>query len=272
MKIITLNKKNILTLMCCVLIGAVLLTVLFSTTSQVISTATEPRDIPIYCVECNEKKVAISFDAAWGNEQTENLLDILKEKGVKSTFFLVGEWVEKYPESVKAIAAQGHDVGNHSGTHPYMTKLSSGDMTSEIRSCNEKIRTLTGRTPTLFRPPYGDYNNAVVKAVKSQDMYCVQWDVDSLDWKDPSPQDMVDRITSKIQNGSIILMHNGAKNTPEALPLIIDAVRAKGYEFVPISELILQGDYTTDHEGRMHPEVAETENTTSPTDTSATAQ
>lgn len=270
MKIITLNKKNLLTLMCCVLIGAVLLTVLFSTTSQVISTATEPRDIPIYCVECNEKKVAISFDAAWGNEQTDTLLDILKEKDVKASFFLVGEWVEKYPESVKAIAAQGHDVGNHSSTHPYMTKLSSEDMASEIRSCNEKIQALTGMTPTLFRPPYGDYNNAVVKAVKNQNMYCIQWDVDSLDWKDPTAEDMVDRITSKIQNGSIILMHNGAKNTPQALPLIIDAVRAEGYEFVPISELLPSGDYTTDHEGRMH--TAEAEDTTSLTNTSAVTQ
>lgn len=232
--------------------GAIALTITIRTASKAITTATEPRDIPIYCVETEEKKVAISFDAAWGNEQTETLLKILEEKGVKSTFFLVGEWVEKYPESVKLIAEKGHDVENHSSTHAYMTKLSTEDMIKEITACNEKIEELTGKAPTLFRPPYGDYNNEVVRAVKGAGMYCVQWDIDSLDWKDPTPQQMVERITAKLTPGSIILMHNGAKNTPEALPMIIDAVRAQGYEFVPISEILLEGDYTTDHEGRMH--------------------
>lgn len=251
MKIYTLTKNKILVVLSCILLGAIALTVTFRTTAKIITTATEPRDIPIYCVDRDDKKVAISFDAAWGNEQTETLLEILKEKQVKATFFLVGDWVEKYPESVKQIANQGHDVENHSSTHPYMTKLSSEEQLSEIKNCNDKIKELTGKTPTLFRPPYGDYDNSVVKSVKDSGMYCIQWDIDSLDWKDPTPSQMVERITSKLTSGSIILMHNGAKNTPEALPQIIDAVRAQGYEFVPISEIILEGEYTTDHEGRM---------------------
>ena len=252
MKIFTFTKKSLIVLFASVLLGAAALTVAFSTTARFVSTATEQRDIPIYCVESEKKVVAISFDAAWGNEQTETLLNILKEKNVKSTFFLVGDWVEKFPDSVKSIAKDGHDVGNHSSTHPYMTQLSAEKMKEEIQSCNEKIKALTGNTPTLFRPPYGDYNNAVVGAVRAENMYCIQWDIDSLDWKDPTPQQMVERITAKLTPGSIILMHNGAKNTPEALPLIIDAVRAEGYEFVPISELLPKGNYTTDHEGRMH--------------------
>lgn len=252
MKFITFTRRSLLVLFSCILLGAAALTITVRTTSKAISAATEPRDIPIYCVDRNDKEVAISFDAAWGNEQTDTLLEILKEKNVTATFFLVGDWVEKYPESVKKIAAMGHDVENHSDTHPYMTKLSSEDMAKEIKNCNDKIEELTGKRPTLLRPPYGDYNNQVVKAVKEQGMYCIQWDIDSLDWQDPTPQQMVERITSKLTSGSIILMHNGAKNTPEALPQIIDAVRAQGYEFVPISEIILQGNYTTDHEGRMH--------------------
>ena len=252
MKIFTLTKNSIISIFGCVLIGALALTITMNTATEIVSTATEARDIPIYCVDRDDKKVAISFDAAWGNEQTETLLDILEEKQVTATFFLVGDWVEKFPESVKSIAQHGHDVGNHSDTHPYMTKLSDEEKTAELQNCNEKIKELIGKSPTLFRPPYGDYDNAVVKAVKNRNMYCVQWDVDSLDWKDPSPAQMVERITSKLTSGSIILMHNGAKNTPEALPQIIDAVRAEGYEFVPISELIPEGDYTTDHEGRMH--------------------
>ncbi len=251
MKFLTITKKSLLMLFSCILLGAIALTVTVKTTSKAVATAAQPRDIPIYCVDRDDKKVAISFDAAWGNEQTKTLLEILEEKKVTATFFLVGDWVSKYPDSVKAIANKGHDVENHSNTHPYMTKLSTEEKASEIKNCNSKIEELTGKCPALFRPPYGDYDNAVVKAVKEQNMYCIQWDIDSLDWKDPTPQQMVERITSKLTSGSIILMHNGAKNTPEALPMIIDAVRAEGYEFVPISEIILQGNYTTDHEGRM---------------------
>lgn len=252
MKIYTLTKTKLLVILSCFLLGAIALTVTLRTTAKIVATATEPRDIPIYCVDRDDKKVAISFDAAWGNEQTETLLQILKEKNVTASFFLVGDWVSKYPDSVKSIANHGHDVENHSNTHAYMTKLSKEEQLSEIKNCNDKIKELTGKVPTLFRPPYGDYDNSVVKSVKESNMYCIQWDIDSLDWKDPTPQQMVERITSKLTSGSIILMHNGAKNTPEALPQIIDAVRAEGYEFVPISQIILQGEYTTDHEGRMH--------------------
>lgn len=251
MKIFTLTKSSILTLFSCILIGALMLTITTGTAVNMVATAAEPRDIPIYCVDRSDNKVAISFDAAWGNEQTETLLQILKDKNVTATFFLVGDWVEKFPDSVKSIAKHGHDVENHSDTHPYMTQLSAEEKTSQLINCNDKIKKLTGKSPTLFRPPYGDYDNSVVKAAKDAGMYCVQWDIDSLDWKDPSPSEMVQRITSKLTSGSIILMHNGAKNTPEALPLIIDAVRAAGYEFVPISEILLEGEYTTDHEGRM---------------------
>lgn len=223
-----------------------------SSYSRVVTASTTERKIPIYCVEEDEKKVSISFDAAWGNEQTETLLNILDDKKVKATFFLVGEWVDKYSESVKEIAKRGHDVENHSDTHAHLPQLSDDGIKKELVDCNNKIKELTGKAPTLFRPPYGDYNNNVVSVTNDINMYCVQWDIDSLDWKDPTPQQMVDRIKSNLKNGSIILMHNGAKNTPEALPMIIDAIKAEGYELVPISQLIPKGEYYTDHEGRMH--------------------
>lgn len=271
MKIFVLTKRNIITAAICLIlavsVGAV--SILGLTKTQ--ETAESERIIPIYNVDCGDKKVvSISFDAAWGNEQTEDLLNILDGKNVKATFFLVGDWVEKYPESVKEIAAAGHDIGNHSSTHPKMTELSRDKMMEEIENCNSLIKNLTGKEVTLFRPPYGDYNNSVVETVNSCGMYCVQWDVDSLDWKDPTAQDMVDRIKSKICPGSIILMHNGATNTPEALPMIIDAVREMGYEFVPISELLLKCDYTTDHKGTMIP--AETEEKTESTTAETTKE
>lgn len=251
MKVYTVTKKGLLCVFACVLIGAMILTVGTATTTQVIATASQERQIPIYYVDTDEKVCAISFDAAWGNEQTETLLDILDKHEVKTTFFLVGEWVDKYSDSVKEIATRGHDVGNHSDTHAHMSQISLEEQKAEIENCNEKITAITGEEVTLFRPPYGEYDNNVVGTTLDCDMYCVQWNIDSLDWKDPTPQDMVERIENKLCPGSIILLHNGAKNTPEALPLIIEAIKAQGYTIVPISELLPQGEYHTDHEGKM---------------------
>ena len=251
MKFFILTKKSVTAMGICLLVAVLAGIVSLGAVTSVAPTVAEPREIPIYCVDTNEKKVAISFDAAWGNEQTEQLLNILDKYKVKTTFFLVGEWVDKYPDSVKEIAKRGHDVENHSNTHAYMTKISESEMNEEIVKCNEKIQKLTGKYPTLFRPPYGDYNNAVVKAVKSNNMYCIQWDVDSLDWQDPSPQQIVDNITKKLKNGSIVLLHNGATHTPEALPLVIEAILNEGYDIVPISEIIPKGEYQTDQEGKM---------------------
>ncbi len=253
MKVFILTRKRM------AIIGAALAVVLclgifrISDSDIAVAANASQRSIPIYCVDTDEKKVSISFDAAWGNEQTQTLLDILDKYNVKSTFFLVGDWVRNYPEDVKNIAKAGHDIGNHSNTHPYMTQLDVGGITSEIETCNNEVEELTGKKPTLFRPPYGDYDNNVVDTVKGMGMYCVQWDVDSLDWKNLSPEEMLSRIKNNIKSGSIVLMHNGAENTPKALPMIIECIQELGYEIVPISELIPKGDYTTDHTGMMIP-------------------
>lgn len=252
MKFFIFTKQRLMILGCCVIACILAVSICLSSYSGVVSASTTERKIPIYCVEKEEKVVSISFDAAWGNEQTQTLLDILDKYKVKSTFFLVGQWVEKYPDSVKDIYKAGHDVGNHSSTHPHMPQMSSKQMLDELNDCNDKVEKLIGKRPTVFRPPYGDYNNALVETVNSINMYCVQWDIDSLDWKDPTPQQMVDRIKKKLQPGSIILLHNGAKNTPEALPQIIEMIKGEGYEIVPITQILLKGAYTTDHEGRMH--------------------
>lgn len=258
MRFLILTKRRLLVLFSCVLIGALMLTVAGSTASKVVSTISEERRIPIYYVDTEEKVCALSFDAAWGNESTDALLDILDEYEVKSTFFLVASWVENYPDSVKEIAARGHDIGNHSATHPHMSELSADGIRTEIDTCNERVKELIGNSPTLFRAPYGEYNNTVVETVCDQcGMYCVQWNIDSLDWKDPTPDEMVARIGENLCPGSIILLHNGATNTPDALPKIIETIRDQGYRIVPISELLPDGDYTTDHEGKMI--VADTE-------------
>ena len=258
MRLLILTKRKLISIGFCLLTGILAATVAISSTVKAVQTANTPREIPIYHVDTDKKQVALSFDAAWGNEQTNTLLDILDKYEVKTTFFLVGAWVDNYPESVKDIADKGHDIGNHSNTHPHMTQMSSSDMTKEVEECNKKIEEITGCRPTLFRAPYGDYNNDVVKSVNGCNMYCVQWDVDSLDWKDPTPQQITQNVLKKLQDGSIILMHNGAKNTPEALPMVIEGIKEKGYEIVPISEILLKGDYYTDVNGKMCAKESET--------------
>lgn len=211
------------------------------------------RDLPIYCVDTEEKKVALSFDAAWGNEDTKTILDILKKHNVKVTFFMTGEWIEKYPEDVKAIAAAGHDLGNHSENHKQMSQLTKEECKEEIMKAHNRVKELTGIEMNLFRPPYGDYNNTLVGTARECNYYTIQWDVDSLDWKDYGVDDIVKRCTvnKKLGNGSIILMHNGAKYTPKALEVVIMGLKDQGYELVPISKLIYRGNYVIDHTGRQ---------------------
>ena len=218
---------------------------------KTLTTAGTDRKLPIYCVDKQEKKISLSFDAAWGNEDTEHLIEIFKKYNVKVTFFVVGEWVVKFPESVKALADAGHEIMNHSDTHPHMPQLSIEKMTEQINACNDKIEKITGRRPTLFRAPYGDYDNNLIDALSSLNMYCIQWDVDSLDWKDYTADKISERVLSKVRPGSICLFHNAAKHTPEALPIILEKLIADGYEIVPISQLIMTNNFTINHEGRQ---------------------
>lgn len=212
--------------------------------------ANSNKKLPIYCVETTEKKIALSFDAAWGNDDTETLINILNEYDAKATFFVVGAWVDKYPESVKQLSDAGHQVMNHSNTHPYMTKIDSVQKLDEINTCNSKIEAITGVKPNLFRAPYGDYDNATLDAAESTGMYTIQWDVDSLDWKDnATPESICKRVTSKVKNGSIVLFHNDADHTPEALGEILRCLKGEGYEFVFINDLIHKDNYEIKHDG-----------------------
>ncbi len=211
----------------------------------------QKRDLPIYNVKRDDKLVSISFDAAWGDEQTDSLLKTMETYGVKTTFFVVGDWVDKYPETVKKIHDAGHEVMNHSDTHPEMTKLSAADMAAELNTCSDKLEAITGLRPNLFRPPYGDYNNAVVGAARNAGMFTVQWNIDSLDWKDLTPQQMMDRIMPRLTPGSIILLHNGGKHTPELLPTLLEALQTQGYTVVPISKLIYTENYEIEPDGRQ---------------------
>ncbi len=211
------------------------------------------KELPIYSVETGEKKLAISFDAAWGDEFTLEILNILDKYDVKSTFFLVGFWIDKYPEHVKEIYNRGHDVGNHSTNHPYMTKLTEEQILKELNDTGNKIKKITGEKPNLFRPPFGDYNDRLINICKGNDYYVIQWDVDSLDWKELGVQPVVDRVTRNVKDGSIVLFHNNAKYILEYLPMVIERLQNEGYEIVPISQLIYKEKFHMDNTGRQKP-------------------
>ena len=193
----------------------------------------------------------------WGNEDTQTLIDIFDKYNVKVTFFVVGEWVDKYPESVKALADAGHEVMGHSNDHAHFNTLSADQIVEDINTCNDKIEKITGKRPTLFRPPFGEYDDHVITTVRGMGIEPIQWDVDSLDWKDYDAATITQRVTSSVGPGSIVLFHNAALHTPEALPDILEYLLGEGYEIVPISQLILDGeygtDYTIDHTGRQCP-------------------
>lgn len=248
MKIFVLSRKTgILYLIMLISLAALMLV----GKNAAVTTSSQNRDLPVYCVDKKEKEVALSFDAAWGNEDTEDLIEIMNKYGVKTTFFVVGGWVDKYPESIKQLADAGHEIMNHSNTHPHMTQLSAEEMKKEISECDAKIEKLTKVKPTLFRAPYGDYNNSVIQTVRETGHQTIQWDVDSLDWKNLSPGEIKERVLSKVQPGSIILFHNAALHTPEALPEIIENLQSDGYKIVKVSELVMRENYKIDPSGKQ---------------------
>lgn len=233
------------------------LCILFAThlgdTAIAVSSTYGDRELPIYSVDTDEKKISISFDAAWGAEDFPKIMEILDKHKVKTTFFMTGDWVEKYPECVKTLVKKGHDLGNHSASHPDMTKLSKEAQKEQILKVHNAVKELTGYEMELFRPPYGAYNNDVIRTCYEVKYYPIQWDVDSLDWKDLSASEIINKVCNhkSLDNGSIILCHNGAKHTAEALDEMLTILKEQGYEIVPISELIIRENFHMDATGQQ---------------------
>lgn len=199
----------------------------------------------------NAKYISISFDAAWGADDTIQILDILDKYNVKTTFFMTGGWVEDFPDMVKEIHKRGHDLGNHSQTHKHMSKLSVAEQQDEINQVSQSVKELTGYDMFLFRPPYGDYNTTLIETVYGCNYYPIQWSVDSLDWKDYGVDNIIKTVTKhkNMKDGAIVLMHNGAKYTAAALENVIKTLQADGYTIVPLSELIIRDNFHMDANG-----------------------
>ncbi len=249
----TIKLKSITFALAAVAMIAVLCTSVYYSNAYAVFYGNTPRLVPIYSVERDDKKVAITFDCAWGTEYTDQILKALEVSEVKATFFTVEFWTEKYGDFVKKISDAGHTVGTHSSTHSYMSKQNAEDIKKELTASSEAIEKITGKKVELFRAPYGDYDDELIKTASSLGYYTIQWDVDSLDWKDLSASDIAMRVINGVKSGSIILMHNNGLHTAEAVPIILETLKNKGYTFVTVDELIYKEGYIIDGTGRQKP-------------------
>jgi polysaccharide deacetylase family sporulation protein PdaB len=249
MKILCSKIKTTTKILSLSLIAIVLAGVIFVMGSGSVYFGYCYRLVPIYSVETKDKKVALTFDAAWGSDKTLKIVETLKNAGVEGTFFLVGFWIDENEDKVKKIADAGFDIGTHSETHPKMSLLSESKMSSELESSMSKITKITGKPVKFFRAPFGDYSDAVLTTATNLGLKTIQWDVDTLDWKGLSGQEIFNRVKASVKNGSIILCHNNSDHILEALPLIISYLKDNGYQMVKLSELVYEKDYIVDNNG-----------------------
>lgn len=217
---------------------------------KTVPASTQPKKLPVYCVKTEEKKIALTFDAAWGNSDTDQLIQVLKKHNAKATFFTTGEWVDKFPDDVKKLYAAGHEIQNHSDKHPHVAKISEKELIADTKACDDKIEKLIGKRPTLYRAPYGEYDDDMMAVFSSKLGHQVtQWNVDSRDWKRPSAEKMIASVTKAVVPGSILLFHNDVPNTPAALDGILTQLDKDGYQYVPATELLLKDNFTIDSSG-----------------------
>ena len=249
---IVFHKQKIYTY-CISIITVVLLFCIagtFTNKKETITTsATNEKYLPIYKVQTEENKVALTMNCAWNEDDIDKILEVLEQNNVKITFFMVGDWIEKYPEAVKKIYDAGHEIGTHSDTHPHVNNLSYEENLKEIENSNDKIEKITGNRTNLYRTPYGEYNQTVIKVAQDNGYYTIQWSLDTLDYTGLTGNAMWNRIKDKIGSGDIILMHNGTEHTADSLDGILKNIKQKQLEVVKISELIYQENYTIDVNG-----------------------
>ncbi|MBR5203364.1 MAG: polysaccharide deacetylase family protein [Clostridia bacterium] len=245
----TISKQRFIGVICIFFAIAVIIGLFFNKNT---SASASTRKLPIYSVDTTEKKIAITFDAAWTNQDTNEIIEILKKHNAKATFFIVGDWAEKFPESVKAFFDAGHTIANHSDTHKAFSKCSREEIREEIINCNKKLEAITNTPVTLVRAPSGDYTDQSLDVCKELNMTMIQWSCDSIDYTKISTDEIVNRVIKGTTNGSIVLFHNGVENTAPALDKILTELETQGYSFVSVEDLIYKDNYYLDHTGRQH--------------------
>ena len=199
---------------------------------------------PIYKVKRDDQKITLTIDGAWGNSKTEELLKLFEEESIPVSFFFAGIWLENNQALVNKITAAGHQIYNHSYSHPHFNYLNRDEIIEELLKTEAVINKYHNPNPALklFRPPYGEYNNFVIKTARELGYQIIQWSLDSHDWMDPGKDYIVNRITSNINSGDILLFHNNSNNVVEILSEIIPVLKRE-YKFVKIEDLIYNNNY-----------------------------
>ena len=218
-------------------------------TGELIQTMSKSKLVPIYNVQTEEQKIAFTMNCAWNADDIDSILATLEKHKVHITFFMVGDWVDKYPEAVKKISAAGHEIANHSDGHKHVNELSLEDNEKEISVCSDKIKKITGKGTTLYRGPYGEYNNTVIQAAENQKHVTIQWSLDTLDYEGITGEEMWKRLENKLKNGDIILSHNGTEHTADSLDKLLTNIEQKGFKVVTVSDLIYKEHYIIDSNG-----------------------
>ncbi len=254
MRMVTFSKRKIKRIAAVASMAAAAVAVGAVAVITSVGTQAAGKLLPIYSVERGDNKIALTFDVAWENSNTEELIDILEEYDAQATFFVTGDWCDRYPEDVLKFYEAGHEIQNHSDQHPHVEGINVNDLISDTKECSRKIEMITGEKPTLYRAPYGEYDDSLITTVEGMGMKVIQWDVDSVDWKEPSSEEIAEKVLSKTESGSILLFHNDLENTTEALPEILTTLRDKGYEFVTVSDLIFHEDYSINADGEQIPD------------------
>lgn len=236
-----------------ILIGILLLTAGYSVGGQLASQVEDTqagRTLPIYGTDDDSMRISLTMNCAWGAQDIPEILDILDQYQVRATFFVVGTWAEKYPDAVKLIYSRGHEIGNHSYSHRLPSQSTVEQLETEINRCNEIVEQITGEKPVLYRAPSGDYTNEVVQLANRLGMAAIKWTADSVDWKkDVSKTELINRILNGADSGGILLFHNDTQYTVAALPEILEQLTSRGFQFVPVSDLIYHENYEINAQG-----------------------
>ena len=245
----TVSKKKLLRMAVIALSVLVIAGIIIMAVLSSMKVSAADKKLPIYAVSRSDNKIALTFDCAWGNSNTDLLLGLLKDAGAKATFFVTGEFCDKYPEDVKKMYNAGHEIGNHSDLHPHVEGMNINALIEDTRKCSQKIKMITGEEPKIYRAPYGEYDNNVVTTIEGMGMKMIQWSVDSIDWKEPEPETIIKRIEKDTVSGSILLFHNDLENTSLALPQLLTDLKQKGFVFSTVSDTVYYDSYHIDHSG-----------------------
>lgn len=245
---LVVKKKWLIALVCALL---VVMIVALTTGVSVTSAVATKRLIPVYSVERSDNKVALTFDCAWGADKTKLIMDEIEKNGYKCTFFVTGFWVDANKDLVKEINERGHQVANHSENHLHLGEANNQTIATEIDTTSNKIKEIVGTSPLYFRAPFGEYDNGLINALNERQTQCIQWSIDSLDWKGLTGKEIADRVSSKIKSGDIVLFHNNSEHILDALPLIMLTLKNKGLSAVRVDELVYKDNFVINGEGKQ---------------------